>query len=188
MNKLNIFAWILAGLLSLTTLNVSAAQQVVLHTNLGDIILELDAAKAPKTVKNFLSYVNSGFYDGTIFHRTIAGFMIQAGGFTTDMVKKTTKAPIANESTNGLSNVKGSIAMARTADPDSATSQFFINTVDNPNLDASYNKAGYAVFGRVIAGMDLVEKISKVPTGVRARRADVPKTSVVIEKAELLAE
>ena len=156
---------------------------VAIDTNKGVIRLELDHNKAPVTVDNFLEYARSGFYDNTIFHRVIAGFMIQGGGYDTDTKHKATRAPIKNEARNGLKNTKGSIAMARTSVPDSATSQFFINTVDNPNLDYPQPDGhGYAVFGRVIEGMDTVEEIEKVKTGVNFGMRDVPLSEVVIRK------
>ncbi|GAB1389553.1 peptidylprolyl isomerase [Sphaerotilus sulfidivorans] len=160
------------------------AQKVRLATNLGDIVVELDAAKAPKSVENFVQYVKAGHYDGTIFHRVIDGFMIQGGGFTPDRVQKPTRAPIALEAGNGLSNVRGTMAMARTAAPDSATAQFFINVVDNLPLD-SYG-GGYAVFGKVVAGMDVVDRIKATPTVNKgAAFANLPATDVVIHKATL---
>ena len=166
----------------------AAAPKVLVKTSLGDITLELYPDKAPKSVDNFLTYVKSGFYDGTIFHRVIAGFMIQGGGFTADLRQKKTRAPIAIESKNGLSNLRGTLAMARTMDPNSATAQFFINTVDNPRLDyAGDANPGYAVFGKVVAGMDVVDKIRAVETGAQGPFAsDVPKTPVVIEKVSIL--
>jgi len=162
------------------------AQKVKLATSAGDIVIELDAAKAPKTVDNFVKYVKAGQYNGTVFHRVIPGFMIQGGGMTADMKEKTTRAPIALESKNGLSNVRGSVAMARTGDPNSATAQFFINVNDNLRLDGS--KAGidgYAVFGKVISGMDVVDKIRTVPTGNKGPHADVPTMPITINKATL---
>ncbi|WP_119353442.1 peptidylprolyl isomerase [Azohydromonas sediminis] len=163
------------------------AQKVRLATTMGDIVVELDAAKAPKTVDNFVQYVKAGHYDGTVFHRVIPNFMIQGGGFTPDMTQKATRAPIPLESRNGLSNVRGTIAMARTAVPDSATAQFFINVVDNAFLDQpnARDGAGYAVFGRVVAGMDVVDKIRAVPTGNRGPHQNVPLQPVVITKATL---
>jgi peptidyl-prolyl cis-trans isomerase A (cyclophilin A) len=145
------------------------------------------AAKAPKSVENFLQYVKDGHYDGTVFHRVISGFMIQGGGFDADMKQKATRAPIALESRNGLSNARGTIAMARTMVPDSATSQFFINVVDNPRLDAanSPDGNGYAVFGKVVAGMEVVDKIRAVPVGDKAGHQNVPQQPVVIKKATL---
>ncbi len=164
--------------------------QVKLETSLGDIIIELNEDKAPNTVANFLSYVKDGFYDGTIFHRVIENFMIQGGGFTEDFVQKTPKDAIKNEANNGLSNVKGSIAMARTGAPHSATAQFFINTVDNDFLDFKSDKQdatwGYAVFGKVIAGMDVVDKIRAVSTGNKNGHGDVPNDNVVIIKATIV--
>jgi len=150
---------------------------VVVETSLGTIKIELDEAKAPITVKNFLGYVDDKFYDGTIFHRVIKNFMVQGGGLEPGMKEKETKAPIKNESGNGLSNVRGSIAMARLPDPDSATAQFFINVVDNARLDGMR----YCVFGKVIEGMDVVDKIRAVDTGVKARQRDVPVEDVLIK-------
>jgi len=161
--------------------------KVTMDTTLGVIELELDHSKAPLTVDNFVEYANSGFYDNTIFHRVIAGFMIQGGGFSTETRQKSTRAPITNEAQNGLKNVSGSIAMARTGDPNSATAQFFINTVDNPGLD--YPKPdgwGYAVFGRVTGGMDTVEKIEKVRTGSKSGMQDVPLEQVIIRKVSVV--
>jgi cyclophilin family peptidyl-prolyl cis-trans isomerase len=167
----------------------SANPQVRLTTNLGVIELELDAQKAPKTVANFLQYIDNGFYNGTIFHRVIPGFMIQGGGMLPGMKEKPTQAPIANEADNGLKNLAGSIAMARTMDPDSASAQFFINTVDNPPLDHRAKTMpgwGYAVFGKVTKGMDVVKKIEAVATGSAGMHQDVPVKDVVIVKAEQL--
>ena len=158
------------------------------HTNFGVIKLQLFADKAPKTVENFKSYVAEGFYDGTIFHRVIDGFMIQGGGFTQDMEQKETKGQIQNEADNGVGNKKGTIAMARTNDPHSATCQFFINVADNSFLNfTSKNSSGwgYCVFGEVVEGMDVIEKIKGVATGRKFGHADVPLETVVIEKAEL---
>ena len=165
-----------------------APAKVLLKTSLGDITLELYADKAPKSVENFLTYVKLGFYDGTVFHRVISNFMIQGGGFTPDLRQKKTRAPIVNESKNGLSNLRGTLAMARTADPNSATAQFFINTVDNPRLDYSGDaNPGYCVFGKVVSGLDVVDKIRAVPTGAQGPfPSDVPTTTVTIEKATLL--
>ena len=150
---------------------------VNIQTSLGDIKVELNEGAAPITVKNFLSYVDEKFYDGTIFHRVISDFMIQGGGFEKGLQQKKTKAPIKNESGNGLSNVRGSIAMARTNVLDSATSQFFINTADNSRLDP----AKYCVFGKVVDGMDVVEKIRKIETSVQGQMEDVPTKDVVIK-------
>jgi peptidyl-prolyl cis-trans isomerase B (cyclophilin B) len=158
--------------------------RVTVSTSLGDIILELDQAKAPVTTENFLAYAMAGHYDGTIFHRVIPGFMIQGGGFDPQMQQKPTQAPIANEADNGLRNQRGSIAMARTSDPHSATSQFFINLKNNAFLDHVGKTAqgwGYTVFGRVVEGMDVVDAIAQVPTGNRGPHSDVPKEPVVIE-------
>ena len=162
---------------------------VLLKTNHGDITLQLDSAKAPKTVENFLAYVKSGHYDGTIFHRVIDNFMIQGGGMSPGMKQKPTNAEIENEANNGLKNVKGSIAMARTNEPHSASSQFFINVNDNDFLNHTAPTAsgwGYAVFGKVVSGTDVVDQICKVPTGRKGFHDDVPKDDVVISKAVLL--
>lgn len=156
---------------------------VVLSTSLGDITVELDTENAPITVKNFLAYIDSGFYDGTIFHRVIANFMIQGGGMTADMRTKPTQDPIRNEADNGLKNLRGSLAMARTQVRDSATAQFFINLVDNAFLDHSDRDFGYAVFGKVVQGMDVVDKIGSVKTTRTGGNADVPKETVLIESA-----
>jgi peptidyl-prolyl cis-trans isomerase B (cyclophilin B) len=154
---------------------------------MGPIVLELDEAKAPITVKNFESYVTSGHYDGTVFHRVINGFMIQGGGFTKDMQQKPTQPPIKNESTNGLKNDNYTVAMARTNVRDSATSQFFINVKDNAFLNYSgESNPGYAVFGKVVEGQDTVDKIKAVTTGTQRGMGDVPTTPVVIEKAEIV--
>jgi peptidyl-prolyl cis-trans isomerase A (cyclophilin A) len=155
--------------------STAAHPRVTLETTKGKIVVELYPDKAPKTVANFLDYVKSHHYDGTIFHRVIPGFMIQGGGFTASMQEKPTKAPIVNESGNGLSNERGAIAMARTDDPNSATAQFYINLVDNKNLDT----LRYAVFGKVVEGMDVVDKIATVPT----HGADVPSQTITITKA-----
>lgn len=157
---------------------------VVMETSLGNVKIELDQAKAPISVKNFLSYVDDKFYDGTIFHRVISSFMIQGGGFTADMQQKPTKAQIKNEAGNGLSNKRGTLAMARTMVVDSASSQFFINVVDNDFLDHRDNSSqgfGYAVFGKVIEGMDIVDKIKSVKTGNKMGFQDVPMDAVVIK-------
>ncbi len=161
---------------------------IKLHTNFGEISIELDADKAPITVANFLQYVEDGFYENTIFHRVIDGFMIQGGGFDTDMKQKATKAPIKNEADNGLANKSYTIAMARTPNPDSASSQFFINVADNDFLNFSSPTAqgwGYCVFGKVTAGTDIVDKIKKVKTGNRNGHQDVPVEPVIIERAEV---
>ena len=156
------------------------------ETNLGDITIELDSEKAPLTAKNFLEYVNSGYYDNTLFHRVIDGFMIQGGGFEPGMKQKQTRAPIQNEAANGLKNEKYTIAMARTSDVHSATAQFFINVADNASLDYTSSTPrgfGYCVFGRVLDGKDVVDKIRKVKTGSRSGHQDVPLEDVVVRKA-----
>ena len=161
---------------------------VTMATGLGNIRIELDSAKAPATTQNFLDYVNDNFYDGLIFHRVIPGFMIQGGGFDAQMKQKRTKAPIKNEAANGLKNQSGTIAMARTNVVDSATAQFFINVKDNDFLNHRSTSAdgfGYAVFGRVIEGMDVVHKIEKVKTGNRGSHQDVPTETVVIESVRV---
>jgi peptidyl-prolyl cis-trans isomerase A (cyclophilin A) len=161
------------------------AQKVKLATSMGDIVVELDAAKAPKTVDNFMQYVKAGQYNGTVFHRVIDNFMIQGGGMTPDMREKPTRAPIPLESRNGLTNVRGSIAMARTMDPNSATAQFFINLKDNAFLNAaqSADGNGYAVFGKVVSGMDVVDKIRAVPTANKGPHQNVPIEPVIIKQA-----
>lgn len=163
--------------------------KVKLSTNHGDIVLQLDSVKAPKTVENFVQYVKEGHYDGTIFHRVIKGFMIQGGGFDQNMKQKGTRASIQNEADNGLPNNKYSIAMARTQEPHSASAQFFINASDNDFLNHSGKNIqgwGYAVFGEVIEGADVVKAIEGVATGSRSGHQDVPKDDVVIEKAEII--
>ncbi len=160
-----------------------------MSTILGDMILELDAENAPKTVENFVSYASSGFYDGTIFHRVINNFMVQGGGFDADMRQKTTEAPIDNEANNGLKNNRGTIAMARTMDPHSATAQFFINVSDNDFLNHTAENMqgwGYAVFGQVVEGQEVLDKIRMVPTGSQAGHQDVPVDPVVIESVTVL--
>ncbi len=163
--------------------------KVRLETSHGNIIIALNAAAAPKTVENFISYVNDGFYNGTIFHRVIKGFMVQGGGFTEKMKQKPTKETIPNEADNGLKNLKGTIAMARTNAPHSASSQFFINTVDNGFLDFKSKSPrgwGYCVFGKVVEGMDVVDVIEKQPTTVKNAYRDVPVTPIIIKKAVLI--
>ena len=162
---------------------------VKLSTNFGDITIELNAEKAPITVANFLQYVESGFYDGVIFHRVIDGFMVQGGGFDVDMKQKKTEQEIKNEADNGLTNDNYTIAMARTSVPDSASSQFFINATDNDFLNHTAKTAsgwGYCVFGKVVEGMDIVDKIKKVKTGSKAGHRDVPIEAVIIEKASIV--
>ncbi len=168
------------------SLNAQTANpQVALNTSKGRIVLELAAEKAPVTVANFLSYVDDGFFSDTIFHRVIKNFMIQGGGFTANLEKKATQAPIENEAANGLKNDRGTIAMARTGDPHSATAQFFINTVDNAALDYPGSDGwGYAVFGRVIEGLDVVDAIAGVATGLSGGMGNVPREAVVIESIE----
>jgi peptidyl-prolyl cis-trans isomerase A (cyclophilin A) len=191
LNTLSLRQLIRPALLALAITAAAAgpawAEKVRLVTSAGDIVLDLDAAKAPKTVDNFVQYVKAGHYDGTIFHRVIAGFMIQGGGMTPDLREKPTRPPIVLESRNGLSNVRGSIAMARTNVPNSATSQFFINVVDNARLDQANARdgEGYAVFGKVIAGMEVVDKIRAVATGDQGEHQNVPKEPILIKKALL---
>ncbi|MFV1985343.1 MAG: peptidylprolyl isomerase [Thiohalomonadales bacterium] len=172
-------------------LNSGSYECVSLQTNMGEITLALDKVKAPVSVGNFLSYTNSQFYDGTIFHRVIDGFMIQGGGYSEDIIKKQTNAPIANEADNGLRNSRGSIAAARTSEPHSATSQFYINSVDNNFLDYKEKTIpgwGYAVFGSVVGGMDVVDTISKVPTDqADAILNDVPISNIVVEVAKVIS-
>jgi peptidyl-prolyl cis-trans isomerase B (cyclophilin B) len=160
---------------------------VVLHTNHGDITLELDAENSPATVKNFLDYVRAGHYDDTLFHRVIPGFMLQGGGFAPGMKQKPTRAPVANEAANGVKNQRYTVAMARTSDPHSATAQFFINVADNAFLDykaPSAQQYGYCVFGRVVAGKDVVDRIAGVATGRSGMHENVPTDDVVITRAE----
>ena len=164
---------------------------VKLHTNHGIITIQLDAAKAPNTVKNFLDYVNAGFYSNTIFHRVIADFMIQGGGFERDLSEKNTREPIVNEANNGLLNEKGTIAMARTADPDSATAQFFVNLADNQFLNyvsPDPEQMGYCVFGKVTSGFDVVQKIGLSPTNNIGRNENVPIKPITIKSVKLLSE
>ena len=177
----------IAGLLlSATSL---AAPTVEMQTSQGKIVIEFDAVKAPKSVENFLQYAKSGHYDGTIFHRVIDGFMIQGGGFTKDMTEKPTNAPIPNEAKNGLKNLRGTIAMARRNEPNSATAQFFINHRDNAGLDyPAHDGWGYAVFGKVTQGMEVVDKIAKVPTGNRGFHQNVPLDPVVIQSVKILSD
>jgi peptidyl-prolyl cis-trans isomerase A (cyclophilin A) len=171
----------------IATVLLAAAPIVTLDTSMGAIKIELDQAKAPATVANFLSYVKGGHYDGTVFHRVIPNFMIQGGGMDAAMKEKTTRAPIKNEAANKLRNERGTIAMARTADPDSATAQFFINVRNNAALDYGVGGPGYAVFGRVIEGMDVVDKIVGVQTASRGPHQNVPVSPVVIRSARVTA-
>lgn len=168
---------------------VFAAPQVALQTSEGRIVLELDAKKAPKSTENFLQYARDGHYNGTVFHRVIRNFMIQGGGFDTKLEQKPTRAPIVNEAANGLRNERGTIAMARTGNPHSATSQFFINHRNNPNLDyPSFDGWGYAAFGKVTEGMDVVDRIAGVATGTIKGMENVPFKNVVIESVTILSE
>jgi len=164
-----------------------AAPRVALETSQGRIVIELAPKEAPKTVDNFLAYVKAGHYDGTVFHRVIPTFMIQAGGFGSDMSERPTRPPIPLESKNGLKNARGTVAMARRSDPNSATAQFFINVVDNTSLDyPSFDGNGYAVFGKVVEGMDVVDKIKDVPTGSRGQHKNVPLAPVTIKSARVV--
>ena len=184
----HIFKLYFIFLLSFTSLNIYAEENIkfVIDTSKGNIVIETYPKKAPITVKNFESYVNKGFYNNTIFHRVIDGFMIQGGGFTKDMAQKQTDAPIQNEASNGLKNEKYTIAMARTQVPDSASSQFFINVNNNNFLDyPGQDGAGYCVFGKVIEGQDVVDKIAKVTTGSSGMHQDVPNEPVIIEEASV---
>jgi len=179
---------LLAAALSLSVA-AWAGPKVEMQTSLGRIVIELDDAKAPGSTKNFLAYVQDGFYNGTVFHRVIPNFMIQGGGFTADMTQKPTKAPIQNEAKNGLKNARGTIAMARTQDPHSATAQFFINHIDNVMLDyPSRDGWGYAVFGKVTEGMDVVDKIAQVRAGNRGMHQNVPVEPVVIQSVKVISE
>ena len=190
-----LFRLLLIAAVASATISAPAAEKaakpanpkVRITTSLGAIELELDAGRAPETVKNFLNYARAGYYNGTIFHRVIPGFMIQGGGFTPGLKQKPARAPIKNEADNGLQNRAGAIAMARTPDPHSATAQFFINTVDNPLLDhrdKSFMGWGYCVFGRVVRGMEVVKKIEAVPTTTIGPLENVPAKDVVIRKVE----
>jgi peptidyl-prolyl cis-trans isomerase A (cyclophilin A) len=184
-------SFLLPRLAALSTLALAGlcaqAQTVTLTTTMGDIVVQLDAAKAPKTVNNFMQYVKAGHYDGTVFHRVIGDFMIQGGGMLPDLSEKPTRAPIPLESSNGLKNDRGTIAMARTNAPDSATAQFFINLKDNDFLNhvPSARGNGYAVFGKVVGGMDVVDKIRNVRTGSKGPHENVPLSSVVITKVSV---
>ena len=176
---LGLSLWALMGL-------AQTAPQVVFKTSLGEFTVEVYPNKAPKTVDNFLRYVKDKHYDGTVFHRVMDGFMVQGGGFTADMKQKPTRAPVALEAMNGLKNEVGTIAMARTSDPNSATSQFFINVVNNPGLNAPQPDGyGYTVFGKVVAGMDVVDKIRAVPVGNQGMFQNVPRTPITIVSVNL---
>lgn len=193
MKRLAVFlaVFVVLGLAVTTIFAQGNKPRVLLHTNLGDITVELDPEAAPKTVENFLAYVRDGHYDGTIFHRVIEGFMIQGGGFDTNYRRLPTRAPIENEADKGLSNDRGTIAMARTSDPHSATDQFFINSVNNAGLNFTAKNErgwGYTAFGRVVSGLATVLRISRVPTGQRGPFAqDAPLDQVVLEKATIVA-
>jgi len=177
-------AVIAAGLLSFAAL---AAPSVEMQTSMGRIVIDLDSEKAPKTVQNFVQYANEGFYNGTVFHRVIPGFMIQGGGFTVEMEQKAAARKVENEGKNGLKNDRGTIAMARTADPHSASSQFFINHRDNSSLSyPSPDGWGYTVFGKVTQGMDVVDKIAKAETGNRSMHQNVPLEPVIIQSVKIL--
>ena len=181
--------WLLATVLGMVSMAAQAQTHAIIETNIGNIELLLDEQKAPKTVANFVQYANKGFYNGTIFHRVIDGFMIQGGGFTTDMLQKTTDKPIENEADNGLKNAIGTIAMARTSHPHSASSQFFINVANNTPLDfraKTMQDYGYAVFGKVSKGMDVVNKIAKVRTTSKMMYQDVPVSPVVIKSVRIV--
>ncbi len=175
------------ALATLLSLPAWAAEKVKFATSMGDIVVELDREKAPKSVENFVQYVKAGHYDGTVFHRVIENFMIQGGGMKPDMSEKPTREPIPLESRNGLTNTVGTLAMARTMDPNSATAQFFINLKDNAFLDQANSRDGngYAVFGKVVKGMDVVEKIKAVPTGNAGPHQNVPTKPILIKKATL---
>ena len=185
MRRLLATATLLSALFGLTQAAHAADPRVLIKTSAGEITVELDPEKAPATVENFLGYVDSGHYSGTQFHRVIKGFMIQGGGYTADFSEKDTQAPVANEADNGLKNDRGTIAMARTSDPNSATAQFFINHGNNAFLNHTSKSPqgwGYAVFGRVVNGMDVVDEIASVATGANAKgMSDVPKETVLIE-------
>ena len=180
------FAVAVAGFFAVSVALQAANPQVLLKTSKGDITIELFQDQAPVSAKNFLSYVDEKFYDGTVFHRVIKGFMVQGGGMTPDLHEKSAKPPIKNEAGNGLKNKRGTLAMARTPEIDSATSQFFINLVDNTFLDHQQgdpDKFGYAVFGKVVTGMDIVDAIAAVPTGSKGMHKDVPREPVTILSA-----
>ena len=173
--------------LAMATPGAVLAQRVSLDTTMGTIVIELEAQAAPKTVANFIEYVKSGHYSNTVFHSVMGTFMIQGGGYTTDLTEKPTRAPIPLESQTGLKNNRGAVSMARRSDPNSATSQFFINVVDNPRLDyPNPDGHGYAVFGKVVEGMDVVDKIRAVPTGPSGSHQSVPTTPVVIKSAKII--
>ena len=188
LRRIGVLTLLLPALL-VTDLSAQAATRAVIKTSLGEIHLELYPAQAPASVANFVEYANSGFYDGTIFHRVISQFMIQGGGFTPDMQKKATREPIPNEANNGLSNRRGTIAMARLPQPHSATSQFFINVQNNMNLDyKGGNEWGYAVFGKVTEGLNVVDDIRYVQTTRKGQFSDVPVEPVIIEQVTIIEE
>ena len=191
MKFINLKFWLCAMLFAAISIHAQAATHVEFQTSEGKFTVELYPEKAPRTVANFLQYVKDGFYDNTIFHRVINRFMIQGGGFERDLTEKPTRAPIANEASNGLLNETGTIAMARTADPDSATAQFFINLNDNPFLNYTSpdpEQIGYCVFGKVINGMEVVQKIGLSPTSNIGRNSDVPIKPITIKSVKLLPE
>lgn len=166
---------------------MSLTPKILMSTSMGDMIIELDRKKAPISVKNFVKYINKGAYDGKIFHRVIPGFMVQGGGFDVNFERGFTSAPIVNESNNGLKNLRGTISMARTMDPDSATNQFFINLNDNPNLDPAHGRPGYAVFGKVVTGIEVIDKIAAAPQGKHGGRfVNAPNAPVVINSVTVL--
>jgi cyclophilin family peptidyl-prolyl cis-trans isomerase len=180
---------ILLVILAIASFSSWAAPTVELETNFGTIVVELNATAAPKSTANFLQYAKSDFYKGTIFHRVIPGFMIQGGGFDARLNQKPTQAPIENEAKNGLKNLRGTLAMARTNSPHSATAQFFINHKDNGNLDyPSFDGWGYAVFGKVIQGIEIVDKIAQVPTANVGPHQNVPQTPVIIQNVKIISE
>ena len=184
-----LFAFVLLLLLTTPTFAADGDPRVMFETSKGNILIELHPGDAPKTVENFLAYVKSGFYDNTIFHRVIPDFMVQGGGFTDDMKKKETRPPVVNEADNGLKNLRGTLSMARTNDPNSATSQFFLNVVDNAYLDHTAKTSrgwGYAVFATVVEGMDVADAIVSVRTTVKGRMRDVPLQPVYIVKASVV--
>src|SRR5207249_2105636 len=194
-NVLRLFACVMALLLTLPGCSQADSEPkggpvVLMSTSMGEVKIELYEKEAPETVKNFLAYVNDKFYDGTIFHRVIPGFMVQGGGFTAAMEQKPTKPPIKNEAGNGLKNDTGTLAMARTSDPDSATAQFFINVKNNGflNKESAADKVGYAVFGKVVEGMDVVKKIEQVKTASKGPHQNVPVDPVTIKSAKVVSE
>jgi len=186
---MRVLSWVLGCCLLAAVGVANAATQVLFETNQGNFSVEVYADKAPKTVENFLQYVKDGFYTNTIFHRVIGRFMIQGGGFDRELTEKPTRAPVVNEAGNGLVNQTGTIAMARTQDPNSATAQFFVNVADNQFLDYSSpepDRIGYCVFGKVVSGMDVVFKISNLPTGNQRGFSDVPIRTVIIKRATIV--